>query len=96
MDVWRVPGIPPVLETKSRSSTSLALVTSKDDLEDSASDNESDEERGGLSLVQKATSKVTKKFRSVTCIVLVLRFVLRLLKENKTSTRTYFYCFLSY
>lgn len=83
----RVSGMPPVLETTSRSSSSVALVANKEELGDSGSEDESDEEAGGLSLAQGATSKVTKKFRSVTRIVLVLRFVLRLLKENKTSTR---------
>ena len=50
---------------------------------------DSDEEATGLTLVQGAKSMVTKKLRGVTRIVLVLRFVLRLLKENKTSTRAY-------
>jgi hypothetical protein len=89
LNIRRRSGMPPVLETTSRSSSSITLVANEEEYGGCGSEDESDEEAGELSLLQGAAAKVTKKFRSVTRIVLVLRFVLRLLKEYKTSTRKY-------
>ena len=68
-------GKPPHLETKSLSSARMCLVQ--------------DEEGASFSLQksEETSSTVTKNLRGITSILLVLKFVLRLLRENKTSTR---------
>ncbi len=64
---------PPLLETTSRSGTTMSLVEEEVD--------------GSFSLNQGAHSRVSKTLRGTTAILLIMKFVLRLLRTNKTATR---------